>query len=88
MAAADEARKVGLRLLVHATELPRAKEAVAAGAVVLVHDVFTGTVDAELLAAAKRQGTIVIPTLAVEEGYADVFSAARRASATRSSAWT
>ena len=73
MAAADEARKVGLRLLVHATELPRAKEAVAAGAVVLVHDVFTGTVDAEFLAAAKRQGTIVIPTLSVEEGYADVF---------------
>jgi imidazolonepropionase-like amidohydrolase len=72
MAAGDEARKAGLALIVHATELPNAKEAVAAGAKVLVHDVETGTVDAEFLEAIKRTGTIVIPTLTVLEGYADV----------------
>jgi imidazolonepropionase-like amidohydrolase len=71
-ATADEARKAGLPLIVHATELPNAKEAVAAGAKVLVHDVETGTVDAEFLQAVKRTGTIVIPTLTVLEGYADV----------------
>jgi imidazolonepropionase-like amidohydrolase len=72
VAAGDEARKAGLRLIVHATELPNAKEAVAAGAKVLVHDVETGTVDQEFLQAVKRAGTIVIPTLTVLEGYADV----------------
>jgi imidazolonepropionase-like amidohydrolase len=75
MAAGDEARKAGLQLVVHATELPNAKDAVEAGASVLVHDVSTGTVDAEFLRAAKRNGTIVIPTLTVLEGYADVFLA-------------
>lgn len=73
MAAADETRKGGLRLVVHATELPNAKDALEAGAKVLVHDVSTGTVDAEFLLAAKRNGAIVIPTLTVLEGYADVF---------------
>lgn len=72
VAAGDEARKAGLRLIVHATQLPNAKEAVAAGAKVLVHDVETGTVDQEFLQAVKRAGTIVIPTLTVLEGYADV----------------
>ena len=62
-AAADEARKAGLPLIVHATELPNAKEAVQAGAKVLVHNVDTGTIDAEFLQAVKRAGTIVIPTL-------------------------
>ena len=71
-ATADEARKAGLPLIVHATELPNAKEAVLAGTKVLVHDVETGTVDAEFLQAVKRTGTIVIPTLTVLEGYADV----------------
>jgi imidazolonepropionase-like amidohydrolase len=74
MLAAGEARKAGLRLIVHATELPQAKDALEAGAVVLVHDVFTGTIDDELLGAAKRNHTIVIPTLTVLEGYADVYS--------------
>jgi imidazolonepropionase-like amidohydrolase len=74
MLAAGEARKAGLRLIVHATELPQAKDALQAGAVVLVHDVDTGTIDDEFLGAAKRNHTIVIPTLTVLEGYADVFS--------------
>ena len=73
MAAADETRKVGLRLVVHATELHSAKDAVEAGAAVLVHEVFSDTVDAAFVAAVKRAGTIVIPTLTVLDGYADVF---------------
>jgi imidazolonepropionase-like amidohydrolase len=73
MAAADETRKAGLRLLVHATELHTAKDAVEAGAAVLVHEVESDTVDADLIAAIKQKGTIVIPTLSVIEGYADVF---------------
>jgi imidazolonepropionase-like amidohydrolase len=73
ISAGDEARKAGLRLVIHATELARAKEAVEVGAAVLVHDVFDSTVDLEFLTAAKRRGTIVIPTLTVAEGYADVM---------------
>jgi imidazolonepropionase-like amidohydrolase len=73
MAAGDESRKQGLRMIVHATELPNAKEAIEAGASVLVHDVEEGLVDQAFLQAARRKGTIVIPTLTVLEGYADVF---------------
>ena len=73
MAAADETRKAGLRLVVHATELHSAKDAVEAGAAVLVHEVFSDTVDAAFLTAVKRAGTIVIPTLTVLDGYSDVF---------------
>jgi imidazolonepropionase-like amidohydrolase len=74
-AAADETRKVGLRLVVHATELANAKDALEAGTDVLVHDVSEGAVDSEFIRAARRNGTIVIPTLTVFEGYADVFLA-------------
>jgi hypothetical protein len=74
MVAGDEARKVGLPLIVHATELPNAKDALEAGAKVLVHDVEEGLIDPAFLRAAKRNGTIVIPTLTVLEGYADVFA--------------
>lgn len=73
VAIGDEARKVGLPLIVHATSLARAKEAVAAGAAVLVHNVDEDTVDAEFVEAVRRAGTIVIPTLTVLEGYADAF---------------
>jgi imidazolonepropionase-like amidohydrolase len=73
MAAGDESRKLGLRLIVHATELPNALEAIQAGANVLVHDVEKGQVDDGFIRAARQHGTIVIPTLTVLEGYADVF---------------
>jgi imidazolonepropionase-like amidohydrolase len=72
-AAADESRKAGLRLVVHATELATAKDALEAGAAVLAHEVFSDTVDVALIAAIKLNGTIVIPTLSVIDGYADVF---------------
>jgi imidazolonepropionase-like amidohydrolase len=74
MAAGDETRKAGLRLIVHATELPSAMDALEAGANVLVHDVEEGRVHAAFIKAAKRNSTVVIPTLTVLEGYADVFA--------------
>jgi imidazolonepropionase-like amidohydrolase len=72
MIAGQAAQKAGKPLIVHATQLPRAKEAIAAGAKVLVHSVETAEVDDEFIAAARRVGTIVIPTLTVREGYGDV----------------
>jgi imidazolonepropionase-like amidohydrolase len=73
LAAGDEARKQGLRLAVHATELPAAKEALEAGADVLVHNVEVGTIDSAFLSLARRNKTVLVPTLTVLEGYADVF---------------
>ncbi|MBC7789838.1 MAG: amidohydrolase family protein [Anaerolineae bacterium] len=72
MAAGEEAKRAKLPLIVHATQLARAKDALQAGATVLVHSVAPELVDAEFIALAKRNGTIVIPTLTVLEGYLDV----------------
>jgi len=75
-AAGDEARKVGLPLILHATGLWEAKDALRAGARVLVHSVWSAPVDDEFLTIARRQGTIYVPTLTVPDGYRQV--AARR----------
>jgi imidazolonepropionase-like amidohydrolase len=72
MIAGQAAKQAGLQMIVHATQLPRAKEALDAGTRVLVHSVETAEIDDEFVAAARRNGTIVIPTLTVREGYADV----------------
>lgn len=72
MIAGQAAARANLPLIVHATQLARAKEALAAGARVLVHSVDNAEIDDDFIAAAKRNGTIVIPTLTVREGYADV----------------
>lgn len=72
--AGEEARRAKLPLIVHATQLERAKEAIRAGANVLVHSVAPDVIDDEFIALAKQHGTIVIPTLTVYEGYADVFA--------------
>src|SRR6266404_3095690 len=75
-AAGDEARKVGLPLIVHATGLWEAKDALRAGARVLVHSVWSAPVDDEFLTLARQAGTIYVPTLTVLDGYSQV--AARR----------
>jgi imidazolonepropionase-like amidohydrolase len=72
-AAGDEARKAGLPLIVHATGLAEAKAALRAGAVVLVHSVEDLPLDAEFVELAQRNGTIVIPTLTVLDGYIRMF---------------
>jgi imidazolonepropionase-like amidohydrolase len=71
-AAGDEARKVGLPLIVHATGLWEAKDAIRAGAHILVHSVVTAPVDDEFLSLAKAAGTIYTPTLTVFDGYRQV----------------
>lgn len=71
MLAGQYSTQAGLPLIVHATQLARAKEALAAGTDVLVHSVDNAEIDDEFIAAAKRNNTIVIPTLTVREGYID-----------------
>jgi len=68
-AAGEEARARKLPLIVHATGLDEAKEALRAGAKMLVHSVGDKPVDDEFLALAKKNGTIYCPTLTVFRGY-------------------
>jgi imidazolonepropionase-like amidohydrolase len=75
MAAGDEARKVGLPLIVHATGLAEAKVALKAGARLLVHSVEDQPVDDEFIAMAKANGTIYCPTLTVGAGYLRMYEA-------------
>jgi len=70
LAAAEEAHKAKLPLVVHATGLAEAKVALRAGAKLLVHGVNEQPVDEEFLALAKKNGTIYCPTLNVFGGYA------------------
>lgn len=71
------AARHGLRVAVHATQLAAAREAVAAGARVLVHSVEDAAVDADFIAALQRTGTTYVPTLMVIEGYAEVLGRKR-----------
>lgn len=71
-AAGDEAGRVGLPLIVHATGLWEAKDALRAGARVLVHSVWSAPVDDEFLTLAKREGAVYVPTLVVPDGYRQV----------------
>jgi imidazolonepropionase-like amidohydrolase len=75
-AAGDEARRVGLPLIVHATGLTEAKAALRAGARLLVHSVWEQPVDDELIELALRAGTIYCPTLTVMRGYHRLYEAA------------
>jgi len=75
-AAGDEARKHNLPLIVHATGLAEAKAALRAGATLLVHSVWDQPVDQEFLDLARRNGTILIPTLTVSRGYVRMFRSA------------
>jgi imidazolonepropionase-like amidohydrolase len=73
LAAGDEARARGVRLVVHATTLASARIAVAAGARLLVHSVDDTLVDAPFIEALKRNGTFYCPTLTVVDGYLQLF---------------
>ncbi len=72
-AAGDEAAKLGLPLIVHATGLAEAKAALRAGAKLLVHSVWDVPVDQEFIDLAKKNGTILTPTLIVARGYVRMF---------------
>jgi imidazolonepropionase-like amidohydrolase len=73
-AAADEARAAGMPLIVHATELWGAKDALRAGANLLVHSVQDVPVDDEFIQLARQAGTIYTPTLTVTQGYLQLFA--------------
>jgi imidazolonepropionase-like amidohydrolase len=68
-AAGEAARTRNLPLIVHATGLAEAKEALRAGARLLVHSVGDEPVDDEFLELAKKNGTLYCPTLTVFNGY-------------------
>lgn len=68
-AAADEAGAAGVPMIVHATGLWQAKDALRAGAKVLVHSVYEDPIDEEFLDLARRAGAIYVPTLTVLDGY-------------------
>lgn len=64
--------EVGLqnnKLIVHATSLDQAKEALRLGAKVLVHSVDDQPLDDEFLDLARKAGVIYCPTLVVARGY-------------------
>jgi len=75
-AAGDEAKRRGIPLIVHATELREAKAALHAGVRLLVHSVWDRPVDEEFLRMAKDHGAIYCPTLTVIDGYVRMFGAA------------
>jgi imidazolonepropionase-like amidohydrolase len=72
-AVADEVALQENKLIVHATDLDQAKEALRLGAKVLVHSVDDQPVDEEFLKLAKQAGTIYCPTLVVMRGYFNAF---------------
>ncbi len=63
--AGELARVAGLPLIVHATELHNAKQALRAGAKMLVHSVEDRLVDDEFITLAKQADVIYAPTLQV-----------------------
>jgi imidazolonepropionase-like amidohydrolase len=71
--AAEEARAAGIPLIVHATGLWEAKDALRAGARVLVHSVEDEPVDDEFIQLARAAGAFYIPTLTVYDGYRQVY---------------
>lgn len=71
--AGAEADSAGLPLIVHATGLWEAKDAVRAGAEVLVHSVFDDPVDDEFLRLAEENDVVYVPTLTVTEGYTNAY---------------
>jgi imidazolonepropionase-like amidohydrolase len=71
-AAGDAARRADLPLIVHATGLWQAKDAVRAGATLLVHSIQSEAVDEEFLRLARERGAVYTPTLVVSDGYLQV----------------
>lgn len=75
-AAGDEARQKKLPMIVHATELAKAKEALRAGATYLVHSVWDLPVDQEFIDLMKKNNAVLSPTLTVARGYVRMFQGA------------
>ena len=74
-AVADEAARWDNPLIVHATDLDQAKEALRLGAKVLVHSVDDRVVDQEFIELAKKAEVVYCPTLVVLRGYYNAYRA-------------
>lgn len=72
-AVAEETKAQGNKLIVHATDLDQAKEALRLGAKVLVHSVDNVEVDEEFIELAKVNDVIYLPTMTVVRGYLNAF---------------
>ena len=72
-AAGEEAKRLGLPLIVHATGLAEAKAALRAGARLLVHSVWDQPVDQEFIDLALAGKAVYCPTLTVGRGYLRLF---------------
>ena len=72
----SETHKRGMRLLVHAPAIAEAREAVGAGADVLVHSIIDRRLDDDLVRQMFEDETVYIPTLTVAEGFVEVQSGA------------
>ena len=72
-AVAEEVKAQGNKLIVHATDLDQAKEALRLGAKVLVHSVDDKEVDDEFIRLCKENEAIYLPTLTVMRGYLHTF---------------
>ena len=68
-AAGEEARHLGVPLIVHAMGLREAKAGLRAGASLLVHSVGDAPVDDDFLRLAREAKAVYCPTLVVVEGY-------------------
>lgn len=77
-AVADETDIQGNKLIVHATDLDQAKEALRLGAKVLVHSVDNMEIDDEFIQLAKANKTIYLPTLTVVRGYLNTFRSLKK----------
>jgi imidazolonepropionase-like amidohydrolase len=71
--AVEEARRARIPLIVHATDLWAAKDALRAGAKLLVHSVEDLPVDDEFLRLAREAGAFYNPTLTVRDGYVQLL---------------
>ena len=74
-AVAEEVARQHNTLIVHATDLDQAKEALRLGANVLVHSVDDQPVDEEFITLARQAQTIYCPTLIVARGYYNAYKA-------------
>ncbi len=77
-AVADETIAQGNKLIVHATSLDQAKEALRLGAKVLVHSVNDVEVDEEFIRLAIANEVIYLPTLTVVRGYLNTFRSLKK----------
>lgn len=74
LAVQDEISKRGSKMIVHATPLAQAKQALRLGAKILVHSIDDQPIDDEFISLAKELAIIYCPTIVVGDGYMKAFT--------------